>query len=508
MKRPAVWIAVALFVTAALIIGYRVVRLDYPLLPAANVKVWRFDMEMAVKPAERDVVVRVGLPLSRAGEVVSEERVVPGKLGFRLFREGPDLVGLWSGTPGRKGQEVGYSATILVRTRRLTRIKPPALEAYPASFGKMEIDVAERLAARWSNLPPLERLRAIGATPSDKWGDPAPARKDLEAWSSVVGEHGQKNALLALLRASGIPARVGNGLILTESVTTVPARWIVVWIGQDRVRIHPETGMVYDRSVSFLPLTTGDKPPVQASGKDLPEVRWILTQQVVSQWQAYFDRINQPDRILNRLSLFTLPQDFQATFRILLLVPIGAVMICLLRNIIGFPTFGIFMPVLLALAFRSTGLGFGLGIFAGVILVGYFVRLFLDRLRLLLVPRLSVILTLVIGCFTFLAIVGNKLEIRAFMAVGLLPFVILTMMIERFFVVVEEAGAKEGFKTAAGSAAVAAITHEIIHIETLQFTFFIYPELLLVVAGILILIGRYTGYRLSELVRFRAMRRD
>jgi predicted MFS family arabinose efflux permease len=162
----------------------------------------------------------------------------------------------------------------------------------------------------------------------------------------------------------------------------------------------------------------------------------------------------------------------------------------------------------MALAFRSTGLAYGLAIFTGVIFAGYLIRRFLDRLHLLLVPRLSVILTVVIGCFTLLAVAGNKLGIRELMAVGLLPFVILTMMIERFFVITEEAGMRQGLESAAGSAAVAAITHLIIHIETLQFTFFVYPELLLVLVALQILIGRYTGYRLSEYLRFRALRRQ
>jgi hypothetical protein len=181
-------------------------------------------------------------------------------------------------------------------------------------------------------------------------------------------------------------------------------------------------------------------------------------------------------------------------------------MICVLRNIVGFPTFGIFMPVLMALAFRNTGLAYGLGIFAGVVLIGYLVRRWIDKLRLLLVPRLSVILTLVIACITVFALIGNKLGLREFMAVGLLPFVILTMTIERFFIITEEAGVRKGFWTAAGSAAVATITYEIIHLEPLQLTFFVYPELLFAVAAFQVLLGRYTGYRLSELIRFRKLR--
>jgi hypothetical protein len=138
----------------------------------------------------------------------------------------------------------------------------------------------------------------------------------------------------------------------------------------------------------------------------------------------HFERIMHSDQLLDRWSLFRLPEEFQRTFRILILVPIGAFMICILRNMVGFPTFGIFMPVLMALAFRNTGLLYGLGIFAGVILIGYAVRRWINKLRLLLVPRLSVILTLVIISFTIFALIGNKLGLRELMAVGLLPFVI------------------------------------------------------------------------------------
>jgi len=181
-------------------------------------------------------------------------------------------------------------------------------------------------------------------------------------------------------------------------------------------------------------------------------------------------------------------------------------MISVLRNFIGFPTFGIFMPVLMALAFRSTGLVYGLSIFAGVVLIGFMVRGWIDNLRLLLVPRLSVILTLVIVFFTGVALVGSRIGIRQFMAVGLLPFVILTMTIERFFIITEEAGGREALRTAAGSAAMASSAYFILHLEPLQLIFFVFPELLLAVTGLQILIGRYTGYRLSEFFRFRKLR--
>jgi hypothetical protein len=70
----------------------------------------------------------------------------------------------------------------------------------------------------------------------------------------------------------------------------------------------------------------------------------------------HFWRIKQSDRWLDRWSLFSLPAEFQETFRILLLVPIGALLVSALRNLVGFSTFGTFMPVLMALAFATRGL--------------------------------------------------------------------------------------------------------------------------------------------------------
>ena len=46
MKRPALWLAVFLFLVTFSLIGYRVLRLGYPLFPTPSVKVWGLSMEI------------------------------------------------------------------------------------------------------------------------------------------------------------------------------------------------------------------------------------------------------------------------------------------------------------------------------------------------------------------------------------------------------------------------------------------------------------------------------
>jgi hypothetical protein len=509
MKRPAVALAAALLVITSALIGYRIFWLKYPPFPSAPGKAWELSMSAEVKGDEAGSIrATVALPDDQEGRVVTEEQINSGSLSFELRRKGENRLGVWSGSVGPDVGIIGYRATIAATAPPSTRGPSPELGPYPAVLDPEERALARSLASRWATLEPRARLRAAAAAAAGSWTGTPPEGPEMEAWTELERRRGPSMALLALLRAAGLAARSVEGLRLSEALEVEPFPWVEAWTGRAWERVDPRTGELLREPPGFLPLAKGEAQAVQASRGEVSKACWTLTQGIVSRWRVHFERISTSDRFLDRWSLFRLPEQFQETFRILLLVPIGALLICVLRNMVGFPTFGIFMPVLMALAFRNTGLAYGLGIFGGVVLLGYLVRRSLDRLRLLMVPRLSLMLTLVIAAFTLLALWGSKVGLRELMAVGLLPFVILTMTIERAFVIIEEAGPREGLRTAAGSAAVATITYQLLHWEALQLTFFVYPELLLAVAAFQLLVGRYTGYRLSELLRFGAFRRE
>ena len=63
MKRPALWLAVAFFLVSFCLIGYRVIRLGYPLLPTSPVKVWSLTMEIVFEPTGgngKEIEIRAG----------------------------------------------------------------------------------------------------------------------------------------------------------------------------------------------------------------------------------------------------------------------------------------------------------------------------------------------------------------------------------------------------------------------------------------------------------------
>jgi hypothetical protein len=209
-----------------------------------------------------------------------------------------------------------------------------------------------------------------------------------------------------------------------------------------------------------------------------------------------------------QFSLFSLPVQTQEVYRVLLLIPLGAFLLVILRNMVGVKTFGTFMPVLIALAFRETQLLWGIVMFTLVVALGLAMRFYLDRLKLLLVPRLAAVLIVVVMLMAGISIFSHQLGLERGLSIALFPMVILTMTIERMSIVWDERGPAEAIQQGAGSLVVAAIAFLVISNSYVVHIIFVFPELLLVVLAMTLLLGRYTGYRMSELVRFKILAKE
>jgi len=134
--------------------------------------------------------------------------------------------------------------------------------------------------------------------------------------------------------------------------------------------------------------------------------------------------------------------------------------------------------------------------------LGMAARWLLDQLKLLLVPRLSVILTLV--ALTIVLTVST-LFFFAWTPTDavLLPMVILTMTVERFYLTSEEDSPRIALQLLVNTVLVAVCCYMVLRWQTVGRVLLVYPELHLITVAVLILLGRYSGYRLSELFRFR-----
>jgi tellurite resistance protein TehA-like permease len=131
----------------------------------------------------------------------------------------------------------------------------------------------------------------------------------------------------------------------------------------------------------------------------------------------------------------------------------------------------------------------------------------MERLRLLLVPRLAAVLTIVVLLMVAVSLLSQRLGFEIGLSVGLFPMVIMTMTIERMSIVWEERGSGEAIKQGLGSLLVAATCYLVMGLPLVEHLVFVFPELLLVTLAVTLLLGRYTGYRLTELFRFGEFRK-
>jgi hypothetical protein len=208
--------------------------------------------------------------------------------------------------------------------------------------------------------------------------------------------------------------------------------------------------------------------------------------------------------LVRATSFADLPDDAQQFVRFLLLLPVAAVVVSVFRVVIGLPTYGMFAPALLGLIFRDLrALPWGLATFVLTVLVGWGLRRLLDRFHLLLIPRAGALLTLIVMFLSAVVVVADHYGITVTGYVALFPLIILTHLVERFWTIEAEDGTAASFRTLLGTIVVIAAVGLVLSPDWIGRSLFRHPEGLLVVVAAQLLLGRYTGYRLTELYRFR-----
>ncbi len=302
-----------------------------------------------------------------------------------------------------------------------------------------------------------------------------------------------------------ISARVAQGFPLGDeepSKTLTP--FLQVHDGTEWITINLENG---DRGFpeDFFLWSKTDKPILNVSADADANVEFAALPDLSDALTVAQRRTDVRDGRLLNYSLLSLPASVQANYRLLLMVPVGAFIMLLLRNVIGIKTFGTFMPVLIALAFDKTKLLSGVVLFITIVGLGLLVRFFMEKIRLLLVPRLTAVLILVVMLMAFVSILSNRLGYDVGMSVALFPIVIMAMTIERMCVAWDERGPAFAMQQGFGSLATACLAYLVMSWEPLKHLFFVFPELLLVLFALTLLVGRYSGYRLTELRRFKSL---
>ncbi len=523
MSLRLIAVAAAFVLAATGLITYKVVWLDYELDPKPAPDRWSVQMEVRLFNPDDSAKVTFFMPADGTNQRIYDERVSAEGMRFFIRPRDGNRVAVAVGKPD-EGSRLTYRfsmQTLPPKEGELPRSVPPIGEAEAKQLAALlapEESIQSDAELVSSLLEELEirgddRAKALrqihefivgDVQTTDGHDGPQDALAVLQRERG--GVHGKARAEVAMLRAVSIPARVVAGVPLTDGGSTDVTYWVEARLDGRFWPLDPTRGLDVAAPERLI-LHQGDGVAIDPVGIERATLAVSMLREREAQFQIYQRKIGNSDRLLDKLSLYSLPVKTRVLYQVLLLVPLGALVVAIFRNLVGVPTFGTFMPILISLAFRESGIPWGLLLFSTVVGIGYVGRHLLNRAQLLMVPRLSFLLTLVILIIAGLMVLAEHLGSNKAFSIALFPIVIITMTIERLSIAIAEEGPRNAAKVVIGTLVVAIFGYWVIANDTLQHFVFTFPEIHLVTLAILLLMGRYTGYRLSEWTRFRAFRK-
>jgi hypothetical protein len=209
------------------------------------------------------------------------------------------------------------------------------------------------------------------------------------------------------------------------------------------------------------------------------------------------------EKISPIVSYFLVQGVPKETVVLLLMLPIIVTMIAFFRQVIGIKAFGIYTPSIIIFAFLATGIKYGLALFASVVMVGMVSRFLLKKLRILYLPRVAITLSIVAFAILGVLVAGGSVKRTGLAAVSIFPLIIMITIVEKFVAAQIEKGSKTAVYLASETLLIAVVGYYLASWEMLRNFIIVFPWAILLTIPINILLGKWTGLRLIEYVRFR-----
>lgn len=467
-----------------------------PFLPGEQTSTWIVEAKIDFI-AEGPVMLSLNIPDRPPGfRILSEQTASPG-YGFSIVEQDGRRRGEWSIRRAEGPQTLYYKIHLITDEDADDRSPPPAGTLRDVFWEEPEATAARQLiaAARARSSTPESLAREIIRELT--------SREPTQNAALLLANRQRVSLIERLLTDAGIPARISMGLLLEDgrrNQSLVPV--IEIFTGERWLAFDPATGR-QGTPDNLLLWHRGDRFLTDLIGGSGTHVSFSMIRRAMP--TAELASVSEGAERFRLLSIHQLPIEQQSVFKLLLLLPIAALVTVFMRIMIGLRTSGTFMPILIAFAFLQTSLLPGLSSFMTIVAIGLLLRSYLSHLNLLLVARIATIIVIVIFLMAAMSLIGYQLGFRAGMTIAFFPIVIIAWTIERMSILWEEEGPREVLIQGLGSLIVAMAAFALMSNPVVGHLSFNFPELNLVVIALIMMIGKYTGYRLLELRRFRAL---
>ncbi|MDH5784074.1 MAG: UUP1 family membrane protein [Chromatiales bacterium] len=520
-RRAAYWLLIGLLVVLPFgMMGFKLFLLDYPLKGLIPQQSYQVELAMEVDGHGDRIQMQAFLPRSDARQLIIEEQQATGLFTQNLQSEGMNRIASWEGDGVQGHQEVRY--TVLVQSKpvryelpegqSIPAHYPPSLQPYLMVEEGIQVD-SPLIAERVEQLLPAtqERTLAESLTTIHRHLQDAFENRNFSGYTDALtalklGEascNGKGRLFVALARKLNIPARLVGGFIMEGGSKRTSHQWVEAYVNGHWVPFDTINDHYAEIPANYLTLYYGDEVLFKHSSNVNFQYRFTTTKRLIPRYEA---QQTLGDSIFNLINFYTLFERVgisQDLLKVLLMIPLGAFVTVVFRNVIGIETFGTFLPALIAAAARETGLVWGLIGFILIITITALVRKGLDWLQLLHSPKMAVILAVVVVVMMMMTVTGVQLGLFELAQMTLFPIAILAITAERFAIITEEQGVKKALHLMATTAVVIAACYAVMSSLFMQSLFLAFPELLLVVMALNMWLGRWVGMRLMEYYRFR-----
>ncbi|WP_312933960.1 inactive transglutaminase family protein [Pseudomonas sp.] len=490
-----------LVLLGVMVTAYQIFFLGIPVTEDETDDLWNIDAKVEFVASSKDPVkVQMFVPPLNRDYVSLNESFISNNYGVSVNRADGNRKVTWSARRANGNQTLYYR---LVLTKRFSTEK--AKIKGPTFRDSLAVDGPEKIAAE-ALIAPIRQHSADVETFVSETIKRVNNPNDDNVKLLLAGDTSSLNkakVVNLLLSIAHVPVEKVHTIRLVADTPQSPELWLRSFNGNDWLYFNPDTGeqgLPSDRLMWW----SGDENLITVDGGKRANVTFSLNNSEMNAIRLAKLTDENTDADFLEYSLYSLPLQTQQTFMIMVMIPIGVLVILVLRNLIGLQTLGTFTPVLIALAFRETQLGFGIILFTVITALGLSLRSYLEHLKLQMLPRLSVVLTFVVVLIAAISLFSHKLGLERGLSVALFPMVILTMTIERLSITWEERGGGHAMKVAIGTLFAASLAHLLMMVPELVYFVFTFPAVLLILVGFMLAMGRYRGYRLTELVRFKA----
>jgi len=499
-SRIPFYISIVLLIVAGIALSvFRHTTYGVPWTPGETRQVWDVEARIEFNAMDQEAKVSLAAPHTQSNyTLIGESASSPG-YGISYVTTDTGRRAEWSIRHASGAQTIYYKTQFLVDPQAQVNAVPPEGEVAMPSFDGPEEAAAKALIDRATqrSADNLTFTRELVKTLNDP---------DSQNSALILNNMDKVEAAHKLLSFAGIHSKVVGVIELEDGRRRQSIQHMIqIWDKNQWVLFSPESSqqqvqpnlLIWDESnVSLLDVVGGQNSKVHFS----------MIAQEVTPTEATNSKISA-DQLLN-LSIHSLPLEEQAMFKTIMLIPIGALIVVFLRVIVGLKTSGTFMPVLIAVAFVQTQLVTGIVGFLLIVGTGLVIRSYLSKLNLLLVARISAVIITVIMIISIFTVVAFKVGLTEGLSITFFPMIILSWTIERMSILWEEEGAKEVVLQGGGSLLTAVLVYLAMTNPFIQHLTFNFIGLQLIVLGGILLLGTYTGYRLTELRRFKPLAED